>query len=144
MHEAFLKAQSSAFNTLPSKGSALLIYDEFDNKHVNPIAYRLKNMGFKTVGTHLNKNIRLHLKQYMEKSSYKDIHSFLQSGQITWALVLSKNIKYKYLRQQIMLNHISYFTTLESAHLALEAMEKKMSMLHSNTLNPTQIISSPM
>ena len=42
LHEAFLKAQSSAFNTLPSKGLALLVYDEKDHKYVNQIAYRLK------------------------------------------------------------------------------------------------------
>ena len=79
----------------------------------------------------------------MKKSNYKDTYSFLQSGIVTWVLVLSQNEKYKQLRQQVMLNRISYFTTLESAFLALEAMEKKMSMIHTHTLNPTQIISNP-
>ncbi len=129
---AFAKAQLAADNALPEGGAVLITVNDFDKKHIAPIAKRFANLGFEVLAT---SGTARHLRgQGLDVESVLKVHEgrphgidLMLNGRVTLLINTpfgkhAQRDDYS-LRQAAIANRVAYTTTLSAARAALSAME---------------------
>jgi carbamoyl-phosphate synthase large subunit len=128
---AFAKAQLSADNRLPEKGTILLTVNDFDKAAVTPIARRFHEMGFKLLGT---EGTARHLRgRGIPVSKVFKVHEgrphgidLILNGEVQMLIntPFGKHAQQDdyTLRQAAIAHNIAYTTTLSAANAACDAI----------------------
>ncbi|MBA2687530.1 MAG: carbamoyl-phosphate synthase large subunit [Gemmatimonadaceae bacterium] len=129
---AFAKAQLAADNALPEGGAVLITVNDFDKKHIAPIAKRFTKLGFEVLAT---SGTARHLgEQGMEIETVLKVHEgrphgidLMLNGRVSLLINTpfgkhAQKDDYS-LRQAAIANRVAYTTTLSAARAALSAME---------------------
>ena len=128
---AFAKAQLSADNRLPEKGTILLTVNDFDKDAVTPIARRFHEMGFKLLGT---EGTARHLRgRGIPISRVFKVHEgrphgidLILNGEVQMLIntPFGKHAQQDdyTLRQAAIAHNVAYTTTLSAANAACDAI----------------------
>ncbi|MCE3036927.1 carbamoyl-phosphate synthase large subunit [Helicobacter sp. faydin-H20] len=130
---SFAKSQMASKNTLPISGRVFLSLSHKDKKHAANIAKRFKELGFEicaTSGTQavLEENKIDSLKVLKIYEGRPNIQDMITNGEIHLVINTVENQSSKedskIIRTQVLKSSIPYFTTLEGARVASEALEE--------------------
>ena len=151
---AFGKSQLAAFNAIPTKGFALICYPRSCGERSLSLIRELVDLNFKVgvigdITFDLQKQYALEgviLSKYQKKNlgHLDTVHflDFLQSQNVNLAIVIDHGEHLKNLRRAIMLSRICYFSTEQSAMLALDFIKISQTKNHVPSINPIQSIDS--
>lgn len=130
---SFAKSQMASQNTLPTSGRVFLSLSQKDKKYAVEIAQRFKKLDFEicaTSGTHaILENEGIEASKVLKiHEGRPNIQDMITNGEISLVIntVENQNSKEdsKIIRTQVLRNSIPYFTTLEGARVASEALQE--------------------
>lgn len=135
---SFAKSQMASYNTLPKKGMVFISLCDKDKKNAKEIAQKFYEIGFEicaTGGTHafLEKEGIVSKKVLKIYEGRPNVQDSITNGEIHLVINTSDNKASKddakIIRSEVLKNAIPYFTTLEGARVAIEAL-KDMKDIH--------------
>ena len=149
---AFAKSQQAAFNTIPKEGFALICCPHSHKENGLSIVKKLIDLGFKVgvignIGAEKQYDLENVILSKYKKKDISDLDTvyfldFLQSQNINLAIMMDHGVHLKNLRRAILLSRMCYFSTKQSAMLALDFIEMSQTKNHIFSIHPIQSISS--
>ena len=149
---AFGKSQLAAFNAIPKEGFALVCPLQSYKESGLSIIKKLMDLNFK-VGVIGGANLELqkecdleslilskHKKKNIDDLDVVHFLDFLQSQKINLAIIMDHSAHLKNLRRAIMLSRICYFSTEQSALLALDFIKNNQATTCMSSISPIQSI----
>jgi carbamoyl-phosphate synthase large subunit len=130
---SFAKAQLSAGNTIPTKGTCFLSFVDADKKYASEIAKGLYEKGFKLVATKgtqiIIEEAGIPCQRVLKISEGRpNIEDSMKNDEIAMAINTSDNNTSKkdaiVIRQEVLRRSIPYFTTLSAARALILALEE--------------------
>lgn len=130
---SFAKAQISAGNSIPTKGTCFLSFVDMDKKHASEIAKGLHKHGFKLVATkgtqEAIEKAGVPCERVLKISEGRpNIEDSMKNDEIAMAINTSDNNTAKkdavVIRQEVLKRSIPYFTTLSAARALILALDE--------------------